>query len=229
MSILQEYEEIKKQIGQEKWDSIDMYIHQNPNLTFDKIIYNKENYSTFENWFYKEIKLQKIDVLNIWTSDYDDICCNAILYKNDNPVANIIASYDEPVIRYNIGDNDSILDETFVKSSITSLIYDAFEEYLKLPKISECSKLLIEIYDCVCSADSSMCHIDSNDWEDLYSDDFNEEDIKILQKEIIKYNLQEVVTVDDGEYKIVGYGDLQTRFNDDRDFKLNKENTEVEI
>ncbi|MDO5569800.1 MAG: hypothetical protein Q4G04_06870, partial [bacterium] len=86
MSILQEYEEIKKQIGQEKWDSIDMYIHQNPNLTFDKIIYNKENYINFENWFYKEIKLQKVDILNIWTSDYDDICCNAILYKNDNPV-----------------------------------------------------------------------------------------------------------------------------------------------
>ena len=41
-------------------------------------------------------------------------------------------------------------------------------------------------------------------------------DIDNLKKEVKELGLQEVITFDDAEYKIVGWGDLETRFNDDR-------------
>ena len=222
MSILQEYEEIKRSIGEEKWTSIDAYIKQNPSLTFDKLIYNQQNYKMFEKWFYETIKLQKIEILNTWGNDYGDICCNAKLYKNDKPVANVIIGYDETTIRYQYGDKDSKLTDEFVKESIESLINMDFQTYIVLPKISKCSKLLIEIYDNVCSNESSMCHIDYEDWKLQYEDDYSEEDIDELQKEIIKYNLSNVICLDEGEYKIIGYEDLQTCFNDDRNLNNDK-------
>ena len=37
--------------------------------------------------------------------------------------------------------------------------------------------------------------------------------------EIKKYKLDDVIEVDTGEYVIVGYGDLETRFIDDRNVK----------
>ena len=50
----------------------------------------------------------------------------------------------------------------------------------------------------------------------------------LLEKEIKKYELDEVIGIGDGGYKIVGYGDLETRFIDDRDLEINKE-SELEI
>ena len=44
----------------------------------------------------------------------------------------------------------------------------------------------------------------------------NNELIANLKKEVKELGLQEVITFDDAEYKIVGWGDLETRFNDDR-------------
>jgi len=41
----------------------------------------------------------------------------------------------------------------------------------------------------------------------------------VLNNEIKKYGLDEVIEIDTGEYIIVGYGDLETRFIDDRDIK----------
>ena len=54
------------------------------------------------------------------------------------------------------------------------------------------------------------------DWNEFYKDNFTEKDIDNLKKEVKELGLQEVITFDDAEYKIVGWGDLETRFNDDR-------------
>ena len=52
----------------------------------------------------------------------------------------------------------------------------------------------------------------------------------VLQDEVKKYGLEEIVEIDTGEYKIVGYGDLETRFNDDRNInKSLKEDANFEI
>ena len=166
---------------------------------------------------------RNIKILNVFATDYDDIRCNAILSVDDKEVANIIASYDEATLRYSIGNKDSEMNEEFVRKAFEEVIKNDFDDYLKLPKISECSALLQDVYDCVCSSDSCMCHIDENDWEDSFADKYDEEDIKILEKEIKKYGLSEVIGINEDDYKIIGYGDLETRFNDDRNINLNKE------
>ena len=45
---------------------------------------------------------------------------------------------------------------------------------------------------------------------------------KELKEEIKKYNLEDVITLNNYEYKVIGWGDLETRFNDDRNIERNK-------
>ena len=71
MSILQEYEKIRKDIGEEKWRGIDTYINaHHPELRLDQIIYNSNNWIDFEKWFNKEIKVVNVNVLDVWETDY---------------------------------------------------------------------------------------------------------------------------------------------------------------
>lgn|GEM_PF-1140284 len=218
MSIFQEYEEIKKMVGKEKWESIDKYINKvHPELRLDQIIYNSNNWIEFEKWFYKNLKGSTVNVCDVWQTDYGDYKALAEIGKNKELEGTIITSYDEQVIR-NITDIEKgSLTVNELKNAFAVLIWSDIEKYLKLPTISNVSKLLKEIYDCVVTSECSMCHIDYNEWEDFY-DDYNERDIEQLKKEIEKYNLKEVIEIDNGEYKIVGYGDLETRFLDDRNY-----------
>lgn len=218
MSIFQEYEEIKKMVGKEKWESIDEYINKvHPELRLDQIIYNSNNWIEFEKWFYKNLKGSTVNVCDVWETDYGDYKALAEIGKNKELEGTIITSYDEQVIR-NITDKEKgSLPVNELKNAFAVLICSDIEKYLKLPTISNVSKLLKEIYDCVVTSECSMCHIDYNEWEDFY-DDYNERDIEQLKKEIEKYNLKEVIEIDNGEYKIIGYGDLETRFLDDRNY-----------
>lgn len=218
MSIFQEYEEIKKMVGKEKWESIDEYINKvHPELRLDQIIYNSNNWIEFEKWFYKNLKGSTVNVWDVWKTDYGDYKALAEIGKNKELEGTIITSYDEQVIR-NITDIEKgSLTVNELKNAFAVLICSDIEKYLKLPTISNVSKLLKEIYDCVVTSECSMCHIDYNEWEDFY-DDYNERDIEQLKKEIEKYNLKEVIEIDNGEYKIIGYGDLETRFLDDRNY-----------
>ena len=68
-----------------------------------------------------------------------------------------------------------------------------------------------------------MCHITNEDWEEYYSDNFTNKDIEKLKEEVKEYKLDNVITFDDAEYKIIGWSDLETRFNDDRNFVKEKE------
>lgn len=67
-----------------------------------------------------------------------------------------------------------------------------------------------------------MCHITKDEWKDYYENLFNEIDIIKLKEEIKKYNLEDVITLNNYEYKVIGWGDLETRFNDDRNIERNK-------
>lgn len=154
-----------------------------------------------------------VKILNLWLSDYDDIRCNASISINGKEKANIIASFD----RY------SYQDWRNCKREYKQEIIDEWEKYLYLPKISKCSKLLQEIYDNVCSCDSTMCHIDINDWKNDYADRYTDEDFQKLKEEVKKLKLEDVITFDDCGYKIVGWGDLEISFNDDRNILRNRE------
>ncbi len=220
MSILQEYEQIKKEMGIEKWDSIEKYIKiQKPYLRLDHIIYNKERFEEYNNWFYENIKGYKINNFYAWNTDYGDIKCSVDIYENGSMLFNVICSYEGTVVDKNYKENISTIDyeNKKIQNSLKSLIYNDIEKYKSLPKRSECSKLLQEVFDSVRESDASMCHIDYEEWNDYYSENYTEEDIEKLKSEVAKFELNSVLEVcADNEYKIVGYGDLETRFVDDR-------------
>ena len=66
-----------------------------------------------------------------------------------------------------------------------------------------------------------MCYVDYDDWKESFANRYTEKDVDCLKNEIKQYNLKSVLETDNGEYKILGYADLATSFNDDR--KLKKE------
>lgn len=252
MSILQDYEEARDIIGAEKYDAINIYLekicplenvdkyYKGLNLVMQKspeiwqdeenklrnefnitllsdVLYKKEEWDKYDKWFNEDYKKRKIEILSVWESDFDDVRCNAIIYQNNKQLANIVVSFESSVINDLTNYDAKDLEKAFKK-----LIYEHFDDYKKLPKISHCSKLLQEVYDCVCESDATMCHITKDDWKDYYSDRFNERDIERLKEEVKMYQLEDVITFDDREYKIVGWGNLETSFNDDRKLERNK-------
>lgn len=152
----------------------------------------------------KYYKNNYVKILEYWETDYGDLRCSAILYQNGKQKVFVTASYDTD------------------KENFEELISKDFDKYLELPKISKCSKLLQTIYDNVCSSSSMMFHITKDDWDDYYKDFYNDKDIMKLQEEIKKYHLDEVITLNEDGYKIIGWGDLETRFNDDRKIERNR-------
>ena len=150
-------------------------------------------------------KRRSIKITDYWRTTYGDIRCHAFLYENGKMVASVIGSYNVK------------------KDNIKELMYQDFDNLLKLPKIQKCSKLLRFIYDSVCSSEETMCYITDNDWNCYYADNFNDKDITKLKEEVEKYNLKEVITFEDFGYKIIGWGDLEIMFNDDRKLEKNKD------
>ena len=152
-------------------------------------------------------------ILNYW-SNSNDLYVNYIVEDTETKQeANAIDIYNTSDL--NCDYNNSSEEE--IEKALKTLLKENDGIEFKLPKASSLSPLLQYIYDSICESDSNMCHIDYNDWEELKEDnDFLEEDINILKKEIEKYNLYDYITIDDGEYKICGYGGLQCFVNDDR-------------
>ena len=216
MDIKEEYEDIIKIIGEEKWNYINKYIKINPEYTISDIVYNSENWHKYNIWFNENIKRNTLKIINIWVTDYADIAVNAIFYKDNKAIANITTTYNEGEIRYVLNDNNNVLSVDDIKRGLKILLFDDFDNLSKLPKISKCSLLMQEIYDSVYTNDSSMCHIDNEDWEEFYSEKYSHNSFIDFCIEVNKYNLQDVIGINDCGYKIVGYGDLITRFNDDR-------------
>lgn len=212
MSILQEYEQIRREMGEKKYDSIELYLKtHSSNLLLSDILYKPEHYIEFDKWYNWKFLNRTVRVNSIYETDYDDVRCDAILSINKKPIANIIASYSADELNFRCN-NDSKL----AKEAVRTAILDDFNKYLELPKISRCSKLLQEIYDSVCESEATMCHVTNVDWNSFYSENFTEKDVQNLKDEVKKLGLSDVITFDDDEYKIVGWGDLETRFNDDR-------------
>ena len=127
MSILQEYEEIKKYIGEEKWDNIDNYINDiHPELRLDQIIYSYENWLNYEKWFYKKVKEYSVDVQSVWKTDYDDYKCLAIIGNGLKNIGSIIASYDEVQIRNLTGNIKNQLSEKELENAFAVLILNNY-------------------------------------------------------------------------------------------------------
>lgn len=51
MSLLQEYEQIRKEMGEEQWGQLETYLTEvRPDLRLDEVLYKKENYDNFAAW-----------------------------------------------------------------------------------------------------------------------------------------------------------------------------------
>ena len=211
MSIFQEYEQIRREMGEKKYDSIEKYLETHSDVLLSDILYKPEHYINFDKWYNWKILNRKVRVNSIYETSFDDVRCDAVLYQNDKAVANIIASYDANEMNFRCNN-----DPNLAKEALRVSILDDFDKYIELPKVSNCSKLLQDIYDDVCQSDASMCHISEDDWNEFYKEDFTEKDVDNLKREVKELGLQEVITFDDAGYKIIGWGDLETRFNDDR-------------
>lgn len=57
MSILQEYESIRKDIGEETYNAIERYLELHPELLLSDIYYKRTEWEKFEEW-------HKIEVFN---------------------------------------------------------------------------------------------------------------------------------------------------------------------
>lgn len=151
-------------------------------------------------------------ILNYW-NDSDDLYVNYIVADKEKDLkANTIAYFNTSDIGCDY--NDATDEE--IKDNLLKLLKESKGHEFELPKVSELSALLKDIYLYVCENDSNMCHIDENDWQELCEENnYTNEDIEKLKDEIEKYNLKDYVTMDSDGYKICGYGGLQCCFNDD--------------
>ena len=156
-----------------------------------------------------------VNVKGIWETDFKDIQAyietdkgNFVASYEDNMLSNILGIYTDDLYDL-IGKND--FDR--LKEVFKVLVLEEKESYFKLPKLSKCSNLLQELFETVLESDNGMFFYEYEDWE---NDGRTEEDLNILEKEIKKYGLQEVIEIKENNCIITCYSDLITRFIDDR-------------
>ena len=56
MSILQEYEQIRKDIGEDTYNAIEKYLELHQELLLSDIYYKRAEWDKFEEWYNKEVK-----------------------------------------------------------------------------------------------------------------------------------------------------------------------------
>lgn len=156
------------------------------------------------------------DVLNYWIDNHDLYINYEIINKNNGDRANVVRLFD--VYDMDCDSESASMEE--IDNSLYRLVEKDNGWEFNIPKSSDLSPLLQCLYDSTCESESNMCYIDYDDWNDLKNEvGFNKRDLYYLKKEIKKYNLENYITIDDGEYMICCYGGLQCCFNDDRAFK----------
>ena len=149
----------------------------------------------------------KYKILNYW-NDSDDLYVNYLVENlSTHQIANAIEYFNTSDIGCDYNDANSIE----IENCLLNLVEKNNGVELSLPKVSELSPLLKYVYDTICHSESTMCHVDYDDWKEL-------------KDEVKKYHLEDYIVIDDGEYKICGYGGLPTKFNDDRRTIKNSDN-----
>lgn len=170
-----------------------------------------------------------INVVDNWYSSFDDYRGKAEISKNGKKLGTIIANFTGDEIRKIIEKDGSDFSREEIRNAIAVLIATDAEKYCSLPKISEVSPLLRTIYDDLLDSENSISYISSEDWKLDYSDDFSDDDLENLKKEIKNLNLESIVEFDSVGYLIIGYGNLETAFIDDRGVVQEKEITTMDF
>ena len=173
-----------------------------------------------------ETPKREIEVQNYWDTDYGDYRARVFIGENNQPIGEIVVRYEDREIFDLIksagfkipsdicnqfiekSDNTS---NASIKDAIAVLVARDFDNYKKVPRISQCSSQLQRLYDNVCESDNSMAYIENDD------ETWSEEDIEILRKDVFKYLNDEVEFCDnDEDYRVIAYSNLEVCFIDDR-------------
>ena len=170
-----------------------------------------------------------INVIDNWYSSFDDYRGKAEISKNGEKLGTVIVNFSEDEIRKTIGKVEDDFSKAEIQSAIASLIATNVEKYCSLPKISEVSPLLRTIYDDLLNSENSMIYISNDDWRIDYSDDFSKDDLRNLKKEIQILHLESIVEFNYEDYLIIGYGNLETSFIDDRGVVPEKQITTMDF
>lgn len=128
-------------------------------------------------------------------------------------IGNIVIPCEEQEIRNLTSNYNGELSQRELENAVAVLVLTEKEKYEHLPRLSECSELLKYAVEEVLGTDYNMCYVDYDDWA---KENFSLGDLVKLKEEIEEYNLEKVLEVDNGEYMILGYSDLMTKFIDDR-------------
>ena len=163
----------------------------------------------------------KYRILNYW-NDSDDLYVNYLVEDlSTHQIANAIEYFNTS----DIGCDYNTASPIEIENCLLNLVEKNNGVELSLPKVSELSPLLKYVYDTICHSESTMCYVDYDEWKELKEEEnFTDEDIKNLKEEVKKYHLEDYIDIDNGEYKICGYGCLPTMFNDDRQMIKGQEN-----
>ena len=216
MSILSDYEDIRNEIGTEKWEAIDKYLEtERPDLRLDQILYNPENWMKFEKWFYDSFE-EIVNVVDVWLYQDGEYRASVEIGREDEIYGTTVVGFMEKDIRNLVGKSNGELTTQELKNVIAILTLRDFEDYEALPNITEVSDLLREIYDTVKNTDGSMCFITYDDWKECFAEDFTKEDLEKLKDEVKQYKLEDIVIFDQDDCLITGYADLEKAFMDNR-------------
>ncbi len=103
MSILREYEEIKKELGEKEWNSIEEYVDKHDDIYLSDVLYKEKEYNKFSNW--KDRKYIKETTDKVWNNvnqilqndEYQNFKVDYIMIdkKDENKSFAIISNYDE--------------------------------------------------------------------------------------------------------------------------------------
>lgn len=61
MSILQDYEKARKELGDKKYNAIDKYLAENKDKLLSDVLYKEEEYNKFEEWYNAHISELQVE------------------------------------------------------------------------------------------------------------------------------------------------------------------------
>lgn len=160
----------------------------------------------------KKIIIRDVDVIESWETDYGDYRARVKLKENNKEIGELVVTYEWHKIVDVVGKKEEKITKKEIEMAIAVLVLNEdFETYKAIPKLSQCSQNLQMLYECVCMSDSSMCFIEEEDRDEIWSD----ENIELLKKEVKKYGLDGIIRFGEDDCLVTAYGDLELCFIDD--------------
>ena len=160
----------------------------------------------------KKIIIRNVDLISSWETDFGDYQARVKIGENNENIGEVVVSYERQKLYDLIGKKDySKITKKEIEMAISVLVLNEdFEKLKSLPKISIFSELMQRVYDTVCESESSMCFIENDD------EFCSTADIEKLKEEVKEFGLSDCIRFDEDECLVVGYGDVELSFIDDR-------------